>query len=137
MVRSRIGLAILSFAVLAAAAPAMAGQDFCIRRSIGGTFVLKDFKFPQPGECTLFSGYFGDTTPNALSGVACTASSGDFVTFGMTTYALGNRLFDSIRMGPLPAGTGDGTVLGLPFPTTQQGYDAFGGECPSPTPPVL
>ena len=141
MIRSRIGLAVLSFAVLVSAAPAMAGSDFCIFRSgapppvTPEPLVLQDFKFPKPGECVLFSGYLAVPSPTPLSAVACTASSGLFVTFGITSYSVFSRWFDFVHL-PSSNLQGNGTLLGLPETTGLIAYLAIGMECPSSLPSV-
>ncbi len=138
MVRSRIALAILSFAVFAAGAPAMAAQDFCISRSIGGIFVLNNFQPPNAGECRPFYGHMAGEVPvNAMSGSACASPDALHMTFGMTTHIQFQTRFNWILLGSDLTGNASEFILGSLAPTTQPvNYSASAIECPEPTPPA-
>jgi hypothetical protein len=115
-----------------ATASAFAG-DYCITEvggNLGGVFVALNFAIPKAGHCANFLGFCetGCSPDNVTHGVACTASSGSHVSFGLTTYYLAsNREFDWIRLD-LPSSTGNGNVNYLnPAGTTN--YKAKGALC--------
>jgi hypothetical protein len=135
MIRSRIGLALVSAVVLATAVPARGAQDYCIDTL--HIYLFKDFRMPKPGECTPVSGFQIGGLPNVVSGAACAASDGGFVTFGVTTYLDIFTTFSFIRL-ELPSETGTATELVARDPDRvfSNSGSASREECPSPTPPL-
>ena len=111
-----------------------AGPDYCIDRGggvVGGTFVARNFNLPKSGECVKWEGFCasGCSPDNVESGVACTASDGAHVSFGVTTYySASNREFDWVRLD-LPAETGSGNLnyQNPALPTVD--YTATGKPC--------
>jgi hypothetical protein len=135
MLRSRIGLTLVSAVVLATAVPARGDQDYCIDTL--HIYLFKEFKIPKAGECTPVSGFQIGGLPNVVSGAACTASDGGFVTFGVTTYLSIFTTFSFIRL-ELPSQTGNAveTVARDPDHVFSNSGTASREECPSPTPPL-
>jgi hypothetical protein len=123
----------LALAICSLAA-ASAYADYCITKGggvVGGVSVGKGFKIPKAGECTEWRGLCtsGCSPDNVQDGVACTASDGSHVSFGITTYYLAsNRQFDWIRLN-LPGASGSGNLnYQLPALGTQN-YTATGAAC--------
>lgn len=136
MLRKISNLMLLIFAVWSlATAPAFAG-DYCITQgggTVGGTYIGKDFKIPKAGKCANWLGECKGCSPdNVQAGVACTASNGSQVSFGLTTYYLAsNRQFDWIRLD-LPSSIGSGNLNYLQPtnpPNETQNYTATGAYC--------
>ena len=115
-----------------AAAPAFAA-DYCI--SLGGgvvssIYVGKDFAPPKAGACTTWQGFCKGCSPdNVQTGVACTASNGSHVSFGITTFYLAsNRQFDWVRLD-LPGDSGSGNFNYQNPALGTQNYTAKGAPC--------
>jgi len=114
-----------------AAAPAFAA-DYCISQSgaISSIYVGKDFTPPKEGECKTWQGFCKGCSPdNVQTGVACTASNGSHLSFGLTTsYLLSNRQFDWIRL-ELPSHTGSGNLNYQNPSLGTVNYTAKGAAC--------
>ena len=141
MPRSTSVLVALTFAAcLSANAPAVAA-DYCI--TLGAplvqptTYVGKNFTIPKAGECASWFGQCKGCSPdNVQNGVACTASNGSQVSFGITTfYMASNRQFDWIRLDRDGTGSGNMNYLTPATPPTQN-YTAKGAICPVQPEPV-
>jgi len=116
-----------------AAAPAFAA-DYCISQSgvVSSTYVGKNFTPPKAGECATWQGFCKGCSPdNVQTGVACTASNGSHVSFGITTFYLAsNRQFDWVRLD-LPGHTGSGNLNYQNPALGTQNYTAKGAPCAS------
>jgi hypothetical protein len=121
---------IVSGLLLAAATPAMGDADYCIDAPGISPFVLRAFKIPKAGECSTL---IGTHVFSVLSGVACTASNGDHVTFGFTRYSERQRAIYHIDLH-LASQNGVGDELLLPPGESFPSFSTSGGECASPVP---
>jgi hypothetical protein len=116
------------------------GTDYCITLSgaASSTYVGKAFSLPSAGDCKAWQGVCqnGCSPDNVQTGVACTASDGSQVSFGLTTsYLLGDRQFDWIRLDlPGMAGSGNFNYQNPALGTTD--YNARGAAC-QPRPIVI
>jgi hypothetical protein len=133
MLRKISGLIPLIGAALAfASAPAFAA-DYCINLSgpVSSTYVGKDFTPPNAGQCKTWQGFCsqGCSPDNVQTGVACTATNGSHISFGLTTfYLLSNRQFDWIRLD-LPSHTGSGNFNYQNPSLGTINYSAKGATC--------
>ena len=124
-------------ATVLALPPASAlGADYCIKQSggsVGGTYVGIGFAIPKAGECATWRGFCssGCSPDNVQTGVACTASNGSHVSFGLTIFYLAsNRQFDWIRLD-LPSETGSGNFNYENPALGTTNYSAKGASCPA------
>ena len=120
-------------ALLPLSAPHAFAGDYCISNSgkVSSVYVGKDFMLPKSGACATWRGFCktGCSPDNVQTGVACTASNGSHVSFGLTTYYLaGNRQFDWVRLD-LPKGSGSGNFDYENPALGSTNYTAKGASC--------
>ena len=97
------------------------------------TYVGIGFAIPKAGECATWRGFCssGCSPDNVQTGVACTASNGSHVSFGLTIFYLAsNRQFDWIRLD-LPSETGSGNFNYENPALGTTNYSAKGATCPA------